>query len=96
MWAVVVVLYAVPGLMTSGLILGLFPPHPGYQPPWYWSVCATLICVLFWPLLAVLALGYLIGHWSRLRSDHQRDEANRQTITPARFQYQKLYKETPN
>lgn len=96
MWAVICVLYAVPGLMTSGLILGLFPPYPGYQPPWYWSVLATLICVAFWPLLAVLALGYLVGHWSRSRSEGGEAEAKRQRLTSSRFQYQKLYEETPN
>jgi hypothetical protein len=95
MWAIGVIAYDVPGLMFAGFLMGLFPPRSGYSPAWYWSVLVTLLCVVFWPMLAVLGVGYALGGWCRRRADPEATKVHAQPPAPTRW-YRRWHKEISN
>ena len=89
------VLYGLPGLVMVGFFVGLFPPEPGYRRRWHLVAALALLCCVFWPLFALLGLGYFAGHWHRGRSNSGTTTAGEPRRVP-RFHLRSLYEESRN
>jgi len=97
------VLYGLPGLAMAGFFVGMFPPEPGYRRRWHLVAALALLCFLFWPLVALLGLGYIAGHGFRGRSGF--DASDKSGASEAsgteprrvpRFHLRSLYEESRN
>lgn len=92
-WAAAV-FYGLPGLVMAGFFVAMFPPEPGYRRRWHLVALLALLCGIFWPLLALLGLGYAVGHWYRVRSNPVATVGEPRRVP--RFHLRSLYEKSRN